>query len=89
MIGRILLGGVAHLLAVQLRQAVDGPSQQLGRRMVELVPARVVGRIVEAEVRPDVEQGRAAGHDVGGHSGGHAVRQRGEDRVGLGDRLRR
>ena len=55
--------------------------------MVELVPARVVRRVVEPEIRTYVEQRRSARDDLGGHLRGHAVGQRGEDRVGLGDRL--
>ena len=55
--------------------------------MVELVPARIVGRIVEAEVRPDVQQGGAAGYDSGSHLGCNTVWQGGEDGIGLGNRL--
>src|SRR5271157_1832283 len=55
--------------------------------MVELVPARVVSRVVEPEVRADVEQGGPTPHDLAGHLRGHAVRQRGEYGVCLGDRL--
>ena len=72
---------------MEFRQAVDGTGQKIGRRMVELVPARVVRRVVEPEIRTYVEQRRSARDDLGGHLRGHAVGQRGEDRVGLGDRL--
>ena len=75
------------LLAMEFGQAVDRLGEQLGRRMIELVPARIVGRVVEAEVRSHVQQRGTARTDLAGHAGGHAVWQRREDGVGHGDGL--
>jgi len=72
---------------MEFREAVDRAGQKIGRRVVEPVPARVVRRVVEPEIRTYVEQRRSARDDLGRHLRGHAVGQRGEDRVGLGDRL--
>ena len=44
-----------ELGAVQLGQPVDGRRQQVRARVLEAVPARVVGRIAQPEVRPEID----------------------------------
>ena len=44
-----------ELGAVELREPVDGRGEQLGPRVLEVVPGGVVGGIAEAEVRPEVD----------------------------------
>ena len=50
-----------ELGAMQLGQAVDGDVEELGDRVLEAVPARVVGRVAKPEVGPEVDDGGAAG----------------------------
>src|SRR5262245_4746836 len=69
---------------MELRQAVDGVVEDGRVRMLEAVPARVVGRVAQAEVRPKVDDGGAAGGQVRGARRGRAVRQGEEDGVSLG-----
>ena len=44
-----------ELGAVELGQAVDGALEEVGARVLEAVPARVVGRVAQAEVGPEVD----------------------------------
>ena len=53
-----------ELGAMELRQAVDGGVEEVGPRVLEAVPARVVGRVAEAEVGAQVDD-RRAGRDAG------------------------
>ena len=79
--------GVAQRLqlrAMELGQAVDGVVEQLRRGVVEAVPARIVGRVAEPEVGPQVDDGRAPGRDVRDDPGGRAVGQGEEDGVDVG-----
>ena len=48
-----------ELRAVELRQAVDGALEEVRARVLEAVPARVVGRVAQAEVRALVDDRRA------------------------------
>ncbi len=43
---------------MQLRQAVDGLIQQVGSRVLEAVPARVVTRVAQAEVGSEIDDRR-------------------------------
>ena len=47
--------------------------------MLEAIPARVVGRIAQPEVRPEVDDGGAVGHEVRDEAGRRAVGE-GEER---------
>ena len=49
-----------QLRPVQLRQAVDRRREQLGPRVVEVVPGRVVRGVAEPEVGPEVDDRLAA-----------------------------
>ncbi len=48
-------GERAQLGSVKLRQAVHGARQQVRPGMLEAIPARIVGRILEPEVRAEVD----------------------------------
>ena len=52
--------GRGHLVAVQLRQAVDGLLQVLGARVLDLVPGLVLVEVLQPEVRADVDRLDAA-----------------------------
>ena len=68
---------------MQLRQAVDGRVEELRVRVLEAVPARVVGRVAQPEVGPQVDD-RGAGLGHRRHApGGDAVGEGEEDRVRL------
>jgi hypothetical protein len=75
----------AKLGPMQLGQAVDRDIQEFGVRMLEAVPARVVGRIAEAEVGAEVDDRDSLGGHRRDQRGGGAVGQgqeRGIDVVG-------
>jgi hypothetical protein len=70
---------------MQLGQAVDGDLQELGMRMLEAVPAWVVGRIAQTEVGPQIDDGDALRGHGRDQRRGRAVGQgqeRGIDVVG-------
>ena len=71
---------------MQLGQAVDGVVEELGSRVLEAVPARVVGRVAEPEVGPEVDDRGAVGHEVRDEAGGRAVGQGEEDGIDLRQR---
>ena len=71
---------------MQLGQAVDRDVEEVGVRVLEAVPARVVGGVAQAEVRPEVDDGGAGLDDRGDQGGGGAVGEGEEDRVDLGER---
>ncbi len=66
---------------MQLREPVDGHVQQLGSRVLEAVPARVVGGVAQAEVGTLVDDRRAGGEQVRRQVRGRAVGQGQEDRI--------
>ena len=71
---------------VELGQAVDRDVEEVGVRVLEAVPARVVGGVAEAEVGPEVDD-RGAGLDDPGDDGrGRAVGQGEEDGVDVRER---
>ena len=70
-----------ELVAMQLGQAVDGLIEEVGARMLEAVPARVVGRITEPEVGSEVDDRGPAGDEVRDDPGGRAVGQGQEHRI--------
>ncbi len=75
-----------QLVAVELREAVDGAAEEVGPRVLEAVPARVVGGVAEPEVGAEVDDRRAGGGEVGDDLGRRAVGEGEEDRVRVGDR---
>ena len=70
-----------ELGAVELRQAVDRAVEEVGPRVLEAVPARVVGRVAQAEVGPEVDDRGARGGEVGDEPRAGAVGECQEDRV--------
>ena len=66
---------------MQLRQAVDRLVEEVRPRMLEAVPARVVGRVAQAEVGALVDDRRAGGDEVGDEVRRGAVREGEEDRI--------
>ena len=54
--------------------------------MLEAIPARVVVRVAQAEVRPEVDDRGAVGDDVGNEVGRRAMREGKERGVDLGER---
>ncbi len=66
---------------MQLGQAVDRLVEQVRPRMLEAVPARVVGGVAEAEVGALVDDRRARVDQVGDELRRCPVRQREEDRI--------
>ena len=72
-----------ELGAVQLGQAVDGPLEEVGSRVLEAIPARVVGRVAQAEVGTEVDDRRAVGDEVRDEAGRRAVGEREERGVDL------
>ena len=48
--------GRGHLVAVQLRQAIDGLFQVLGARVLNLVPGLVLVEVFQPKVRADVDR---------------------------------
>ncbi len=64
-----------ELRSVEFREAIDGHVEQVGRGMLEAVPARIVGRVAQAEVGPEVDHGRARSQQVRHEFGGGAVRE--------------
>ena len=73
-------------IVMELGEAVHGAGEEVGPRMREAVPARVVGRVAEPEIRPQVDDRGAVRREVGHDLRGGAVGQRKEDRVRVGDR---
>ena len=70
-----------ELGAMELRQPVDRVVEEVGPRMLEAVPARVVVRVAEAEVGAEVDDGGARGGEIGGDLRARAVGECQEDRV--------
>ncbi len=60
---------------MQLRQPVHGPGQEIRRRVIEPVPAGIVGRVAEPEVGALVDDGDARVDEVGRHARRQAVWQ--------------
>ena len=73
-----------ELGSMEFRKAVHGDVEQLGRRMLEAVPARIVGRVPEPEVRPEVDDRRAGGQEVRHELGRGAMGEGQERGVDLG-----
>ena len=73
--------GVAQLLAVQLRYAVDERSQELRVLVLVAVPLRVVGGIAQPEVGAEVDDDRRLLAQLGHLPHGDAVRQCAEDDI--------
>ncbi len=63
---------------MELGQPVYGRRQQLGPRVLEVVPARVVGRVPEPEVGPQVDDRHAVPGELVDPAGRGAVGQRQE-----------
>ena len=79
-----------ELGAMELRQPVDRVVEEVGPRMLEAVPARVVGRVAEAEVGAEVDDRGAGGDEVGGDLRPGAVGECQEDTaIRRGGMLRR
>ena len=76
-----------ELGAVQLGQAVDGVARGARARVLEAVPARVVGRVAQPEVGPEVDDRGAVGDEVRDEAGRRAVREGEERGVDLGQRV--
>ena len=70
---------------VELGKAVDGLAEQVGPRMLEAVPAGIVGGVPEAEVGAEVDDRRAGGRELRDDLGGGTMGQREEDGVRVGD----
>ena len=49
---------------MELGQAVDGDVEEVGPRVLEAVPARVVGRVAQPEVGPEVDDRGAGGDEL-------------------------
>ena len=75
-----------ELGAVELRQPVRSRRRELRRGMLEPVPARVVGRIAQPEVRSEVDHRGPVTCDLGNARRGGPVGQRQEHGVRLGHR---
>ncbi len=73
-----------ELGSMQFRKAVDGHVEELGRRVLEAVPARIVGGVTEPEIRPKVDHRRAGAQEVRHEPGRRAVGEGQEGRVDLG-----
>jgi hypothetical protein len=67
-----------QLLAMELRQPVDRLVQEVGTRVLEAVPARVVGWVAQAEVGSEVDDRRAGRDDVR-HEGCRRAMGKGEE----------
>ena len=75
---------------MELRQAVDGALEQVGPRVLEAVPARVVGGVAQPEVGPEVDDRGPAREEVRDERRGRAVGEGQEDGIHLaGARCRR
>ena len=72
-----------ELGAMKLGDPVHRRRQQLGPRVVEVVPARIVGGVVEAEVRPEVDDRLPAIEELVDPARNDAVGERQEDRLGI------
>ena len=78
----------AELLAVQLGQAVDGGREQVRPRVLEVVPARVVGGVAEPEVGAEVDHRLPASEELVDPARDRAVGEGEEHRLGaVGDRV--
>ena len=73
-----------ELGAVELGQPVDRDVEEVGVRVLEAVPARVVGRVAEAEVGPEVDDRGAGLDDARDDARGRAVGEGEEDGVDSG-----
>ena len=73
-----------ELGSMELRKAVDGDVEQLGRGVLEAVPARIVGGVAQPEVRPEVDDRGAGGEQVRDEPGRRAVGEGQERRVDVG-----
>ena len=51
---------------MELRQAVDRLVEEIRPRVLEAVPARIVGGVAKPEVGPEVDDGGARSGQVGG-----------------------
>ncbi len=71
---------------MELGKAVDRDVEEVGVRVLEAVPARVVGGVAEAEIGPEVDDRGAVRDDPGDDAGGRAVGEGEEDRVDVGQR---
>ncbi len=71
---------------MQLGQAVDRLREEVGRRVVEVIPARIVGRVAQAEVRSQVDDRASLGDEVRHERRRCAVGQREEDGIRRGGR---
>ena len=71
---------------MELRQPVRGRGRELRMWMLEPVPARVIGRITQPEIRPEVDHRGPVTRDLGDARRGRAVGQRQEHGVRLGQR---
>ena len=81
------VGQRRELGPVQLRQAVHRVAQQVRRRMIEVVPARVVGGVGQAEVGAEIDDRGTLRDEVRDERGGGAVGEGEEDCLGVGRRL--
>ena len=68
-----------QLGAMELREAVDRAGEELRPRVVEVVPGRVVRRVAEPEVRPQVDDGLAAVEELVDPVRNRSVREGEED----------
>ncbi len=70
---------------MQLGETVDGLVEQVRPRVLEAVPARIVGGVAQSEVGALVDDRGSVGDQPGHQLGGRSVGERHEDRV---ERLR-
>ena len=71
---------------MQLRQAVHGALEQVGPRVLEPIPAWIVIRVLEPEVGPEIDHGRARLEVFGDERRGRPMREGEEHRVDVGER---
>ena len=71
----------SKLVAMELREAIDGLIEEVRARVLEAVPARVVGGVAQAEVGTLVDDRRAFRDEVGDQGGRRAMGEGHEDRV--------
>ena len=70
---------------MEFREPIDGPFEQVGPGVLEAVPARVVGRITQAEIGPEVDDCSAIGNEIGDELRGGAVGEGKKRGVDLGE----
>ena len=73
-----------QLLAVQLRQAVDGKLEKVRPWMLEAVPTRIVVGVAQPEVGTEVDDGGPCRDEVGNEVDRRAMREGKERGVDLG-----